>query len=229
MTQDTIHQAKAAAGQTAADWVESGMRVGLGTGSTVFFFIQHLITRVREGLDICCVATSQVSEDLARQGGIKVSSLDELGKLDLTVDGADEIDPQKRMIKGGGGALLREKIVASRSQEMVVIVDEGKCVSQLGSFPLPVEIIPFAHQSTKNLIEELGYPGEFRKQADQNLFVTDNGNFILDLQLKGLTWDPQKLDLQLLQIPGVVETGLFLNLAGRVVVGTASGNVKILQ
>lgn len=220
-------RAKQAAGYAAADLIEDGMLVGLGTGSTAAYFIERLIQRTKEGLSISAIATSQRSEQQAREGGIPIIDINTVTELDITVDGADEIDHQKRMIKGGGGALLREKIVASMSREMVVIVDEKKVVDQLGAFPLPIEVVPFAHPATLHKIQKLGYKGAFRKQENGNFYVTDNGNFIIDIHL-GRDSNPEKDNDTLRNIPGVVETGFFFNLAGRVIVGHADGSTNLL-
>lgn len=218
--------AKKAAGYYAADLVQNGMIVGLGTGSTTTFFIEKLIERYQAGLKIYAVASSERSEIQAKKGGIPILDINTLTGIDLTVDGADEIDPKKQMIKGGGGALLREKLIASMSDEMIVIVDESKLVDQLGKFPLPLEIIPFAHQAVIYHIEALGFKGKLRMNEGE-IYRTDNGNYIYDIQLQRLIDDPIKIDLQLRNIVGVLETGLFIHLAGRVVIGYGDGSVKI--
>ncbi len=179
MAKDNIlqHQiGKKSAGYAAATFVKEGMIVGLGTGSTATFFIDGLIDRCREGLKIQAVATSERSENKARTGHIPLIDINTLSFIDLTVDGADEIDHDKRMIKGGGGALLREKMIASMSHETVIVVDEHKLVRQLGKFPLPVEIVPFAYVATIHRIENLGYSGQFRVNAAGELYITDNGS-----------------------------------------------------
>jgi len=221
----TIELAKKAAAAKAASLIEEGMTVGLGTGTTALYFIDALAERCKKGLKVKTVASSERSAAQARQGGIDVSGIDAVSSIDITVDGADEIDPQKRMIKGGGGALLREKIVASMSREMIVIVDETKLVLKLGKAKLPLEIVPFGHAATIGRLKRLGFPGTLRGGADP--FITDNGNYICDVQL-----DPDKVRLpedheRLVQIPGVIETGFFIDLAGRVVVGFSDGETKI--
>lgn len=222
-----LERAKKAAGQAAADLVEAGMRVGLGTGSTAAFFIKGLIERCKQGLKIEAVATSEKSFQLAKEGGIPLIDITPIDRLDLTVDGADEIDPQKRMIKGGGGALLREKIIATMSREMIVIVDEGKLVKELGKFPLPIEIVPFAYKATLRHLADLGFHGVLRQDASGNVYITDNGNYIFDIHFKELCANPE-IDHQLIRnVPGVIETGFFFHLAGRVIVGFNDGRVEI--
>ena len=216
---------KKAVGYAAADFVENGMLVGLGTGSTVFHFITRLIDRVQEGLDIQVVSSSIRSETQAKEGCIPVADINTITSVDLTVDGADEITLEKIMIKGGGGALLREKILANTSREMIVIVDESKVVEKLGKHPLPIEVLPFATEAIIDKIRKLGYQGSLRKRTNDGLYVTDNGNHIYDIRFESLRDDPEKDHEKLSRIPGVLETGFFFNLAGRVLVGKADGTV----
>lgn len=216
---------KKAVGYAAADFVENGMLVGLGTGSTVFYFITRLIERVQDGLEIQVVSSSIRSESQAKDGGIPVADINTITSIDLTVDGADEITSEKIMTKGGGGALLREKILANTSREMVVIVDESKVVEKLGKHPLPVEILPFATEAIIDKIRKLGYQGSLRKRNKDSLYVTDNGNHIYDIYFESLRDDPEKDHEKLSRISGVLETGFFFNLAGRVLVGKADGTV----
>ncbi|MBS0603959.1 MAG: ribose-5-phosphate isomerase RpiA [Verrucomicrobia bacterium] len=218
---------KKAVGYKAAEFVEQGMLVGIGTGTTAFYFIQRLIQKCSEGLKIQAVASSEQSYRLAKEGKIPMLDLEQVTFLDLTVDGADEIDAQKRMIKGGGGAFVREKIVATMSREMVVIVDEKKLVSSLGKCKLPVEVIPFAKTATLHHIAKAGYRGEFRKKSDGSLYVTDNGNLILDIHFDKLRENPEKDHETLIHIPGVVDTGFFFHLAGRIVIGFDDGQVVV--
>lgn len=224
---DSIAKAKKIVGEKAAAMVEDGMLIGLGTGTTASFFIASLINRCRSGLKITAVATSRASEKQAREGGIPFADINSLTSLDICFDGADEIDPQKRMIKGGGGALLREKIVATMSGEMVVLVDESKLVDKLGSFPLPVEICPFAFTATIARIEELGYKGKLRMVGANQKHITDNGNYIFDIKLSPHSPEPSQIHISLISIPGVVETGFFLEEAGRVLIGKNNGEVEI--
>lgn len=228
-----IDKAKFAAARRAARFVESGMRVGLGTGSTAAWLVRCLGEMVREdGLRITGVATSTRTATLAREVGIPVASLDEVRWLDMTIDGADEFDANLNLIKGGGGALLQEKIVATASDRMVVIADISKQVETLGAFPLPVEVIPFGWQTTKLLIEEaligldvLGRTASLRMNGDA-AYVTDEGNHILDLHLHRIG-QARQLSLVLNQIPGVVENGLFIDICDAVVIGYGDGRVEV--
>ena len=211
-------------GARAAELVEDGMVVGLGTGSTAFYMIKHLAERVRRGLDITGVATSRQTHELAESLGIRVVDVNQVDGIDLTIDGADEIDGQFNAIKGGGGALLREKIVASLSQKVVLIVDSTKRVEQLGKFPLPVEIVPFAYKHTLRKFEQAGYPAKIREK-DGALFVTDGGNYIADLHL-GRIEDPRELAESLSRMTGVVDHGLFIGLVHEVILAD-NGDVRI--
>lgn len=227
-----IDKAKFVAAKRAVDFVEDGMRVGLGTGSTAAWMVRCLGEMVREdGLKIRGVPTSTRTADLAREVGIEVISLDEAKWLDVTIDGADEFDADLNLIKGGGGALLQEKIVATASDQMIVIADIGKEVETLGAFPLPVEVIPFGWQTTKSLIEELlismdvlGRDATLRMNGETP-FVTDEGNYILDLHL-GRIGNAQQLSLAMNQMPGVVENGLFIDICDVVVLGYGDGRVE---
>ena len=228
-----IELAKFAAGKRASLMVEDGMKVGLGTGSTATWLIKCLGERVRkEGLSFHAVATSTRTAALAVEVGIRVVALDEAGWLDLTIDGADEFDPKMNLIKGGGGALLREKIVAAASDRMVVIADAGKRVERLGAFPLPVEVIPFGLQTTRKMIGrllgELDMPEcDTTLRMDGELpFLTDAGNHILDLHLDRIE-RPAMLAQALNQIPGVVENGLFIDMCDKVVIGHGDGRVEL--
>jgi ribose 5-phosphate isomerase A len=228
-----IDQAKFAAAKRAVEFVEDGMRVGLGTGSTAAWMVRCLAERMRdEGMQVTGVPTSSRTADLARQLGIKVVTLDEARWLDLTIDGADEFDAQLNLIKGGGGALLQEKIVATASDQMIVIADAAKEVVHLGAFPLPVEVVPFGWQTTRALLEEvlvgmdvLGRTTSLRLNGAQP-FVTDEGNYIVDLHLNRIA-NPRQLSLVLNQIPGVVENGLFIDICDVVIIGSADGKVEV--
>lgn len=227
--------AKQAAARHATGFVENGMKLGLGTGSTAAFMVQALGARIRaEGLQVTAVATSARTADLARKVGVPVVSLDEAKWLDLTIDGADEVDPHLHLIKGGGAALLQEKIVATASDRMIVIADAAKQVAQLGAFPLPVEIVPFGWQTTKALIEELLVDMEvlnrdctLRMAGDAPL-LTDERNYIVDLDLQWIG-NPRQMALALNQVPGVVENGLFLDICDTLVIGHADGRVDVIH
>ncbi len=223
---------KLAAARRACDLVESGMRLGLGTGSTAALFVVVLGERVAAGLDVVGVPTSEATRRQADALGIRLATLDEEPELDLTIDGADEIDPGLNLIKGGGGALLREKIVASASRRMVVIADGSKMVDTLGRFPLPIEIVPFGLETTRRrvvaLLREMGLAGEpgLRRRPDGSAFETDGGHLILDLSL-GAIPDAPALALALSGLVGVVEHGLFIGLASAALIGTQSGTRTI--
>ena len=228
-----IDKAKFVAAKKAVEFVEDGMRVGLGTGSTAAWMVRCLGEMVRdEGLRIKGVPTSVRTAELARNVGIDVISLDDAKWLDLTIDGADEFDGDLNLIKGGGGALLQEKIVSTASDQMIVIADVGKEVETLGQFPLPVEVIPFGWQTTQALIEEtlvsldvLGRKSSLRMNGDVP-FVTDEGNHILDLHLKRIG-NSQQTAMVLNQMPGVVENGLFVDICDRVVIGYGDGRCEV--
>ena len=220
-------QAKMRAGAAALDFVDPGMTLGLGTGSTAEAFIRALGENVAGGFDIRGIATSQASEDLARSLGIDIVVPDETTKIDLAIDGADEIDTAGHLIKGGGGAHLREKIIERAADKFLVIADDSKAVSQLGAFPLPIELDPFCWSLTVRLIREtlveLGYtktPLALRAgDGREGFFLSDGGNYILDAQL-GRIADPARLDQQLTMIPGVVCTGLFVGMADIILLAT---------
>ncbi len=230
---DPIDMAKYVSARRALDYVQDGMRIGLGTGSTAAWMVRCLGERIRQdGLRVTGVPTSGRTADLARRCGVPVATLEDVRWLDLTIDGADEFDAELSLIKGGGGALLQEKIVATASDMMVVITDASKLVERLGAFPLPVEVIPFGWQTTKALIEEalIGMDVASRSatlRLDRDApYRTDEGNMILDLHL-GCIGKPRQLALLLNQIPGVVENGLFLDICDVVIVGEADGAVEV--
>jgi ribose 5-phosphate isomerase A len=219
---------KRAAAVRALDFVQPGMRLGLGTGSTAAQFVDVLSERVRAGLDIVAVPSSEATRERAARGGITLTTLDETPQLDVTVDGADEIAPDLSLIKGGGGALLREKIVAAASARMIVIADESKWVSVLGQFPLPIEISPFGAVAITRAVEaanaDAGCPGPIalRKRRDGEPFVTDGGHWLLDAKLNRIL-DPVDLAVRLAQIPGVMEHGLFIGLAHTAILAGPNG------
>jgi len=223
-----MSSSKRAAGRLAADLVETGQRVGLGTGSTVFFTLERLGERIQgEGLEIVGVPTSEDTTRKARELGIPLGTLEEIDALDLTIDGADEIDPRFDMIKGGGGALLREKVVAANSAEVVIVVGAGKVVERLGTtFDLPVEVVPFARAAVARRIAALGGVPAVRG-GEASPYLTDNGNGILDVHFEGGIADAAALERDLGAIPGVVESGLFIGLAQRLVVGNDDGTADL--
>jgi ribose 5-phosphate isomerase A len=216
-------------GKMAAQLVKDGMIVGLGTGSTAECFIESLIVRCREGLNITAVASSEKSSEQATKGGIPVVDPNAVPSIDLTVDGADEVDPNKRLIKGRGGALLREKILARASEKMVVIVDEYKLVPCLGAGPLPVEIVYFGYLLTISHLKKIGYSGVIRKNSKGELYITDGGNVILDIYFEKPLNNPEEVELEICSIPGVVETGFFLNLADTILIGYVDGHSKTIN
>ncbi|KAA0784915.1 MULTISPECIES: ribose 5-phosphate isomerase A [Bacillus cereus group] len=213
---------KQLAGEYAANFVKDGMKVGLGTGSTVYWTIQKLGERVKEGLSFQAVPTSKETEVLAKQLNISLISLNDVQSLDLTIDGADEIDANLQLIKGGGGALLREKIVAISSKELIIIADESKLVTHLGTFPLPIEIIPFSWKQTERKIQSLGCQTTLRLKNNET-FITDNNNMIIDCIFPHNITNPTNLHTQLKMITGVVETGLFVNMTSKAIIGTKNG------
>jgi ribose 5-phosphate isomerase A len=223
------YKREAAAG--ALEFVRPGMRLGLGTGSTAKHFVALLGERVRAGLDVIAVPTSEATRAQAEDLGIPLTTLDETPELDLAVDGADEIGPGLALIKGGGGALLREKIVAAASARMVVIADHAKVVETLGAFPLPIEVVPFGLAATRAAVEKAVGAGAgavtLRRGRDGLAFVTDGGHFILDAAL-GRIADPASLATRLAAIPGVVEHGLFIGLAHAAVIAGPQGR-RILE
>ena len=223
-------QRKREAAERALQLVTAGMRLGLGSGSTARHFVDLVGERVKAGLEIRCAATSEATAAQAKALGVPLGTLDDIPELDLTVDGADEVDPKLNLIKGGGGALLREKIVASASKRMVVIADSTKLVPRLGAFPLPIEVVPFGLAATRRHIErafaELGLAGPIRVRGESSPFVTDGGHYILDCSL-GAIADPKALSEILSPIPGVVEHGLFVGLARAAIIAGAEG-VEVL-
>lgn len=223
---------KIKAAAAALGFVEDGMRLGIGTGSTAEEFVRLLAEKVAGGFRVQGVPTSERTARLCLELGVPLKSLDELPELDLTVDGADEVDSALRLVKGGGGALLREKIVATASARMIVIADETKLVATLGRFPLPIEVNPFGLAATRIAVEKaaakLGLSGEIRlRQSGDGVFLTDGGHYILDASF-GLIPDAEALSDALFAIPGVVEHGLFLGIADTAVIAGAGG-VKVID
>ena len=226
-------RSKYACALRASALVENGMKVGLGTGSTAYWLVYHLAERVRsEGLEFVGVPTSNKTREQAQAEGLKLISMDDAGRLDITIDGADEFDQSMNLIKGGGGAHLQEKIVAFGSDRMVVIADETKKVNKLGKFPLPVEVLKFGSSSSQKKIEELLIAQNYRdftvqmRMEKNKPFITDEGNYIFDLNL-GEIQNPRKLCVDLNIIPGVVENGLFIDVCKAVVIGYSDGTATI--
>jgi len=226
-------RSKYACALRASALVENGMKVGLGTGSTAYWLVHHLAERVRsEGLEFVGVPTSKKTREQAQAEGLKLISMDDAGRLDITIDGADEFDQSMDLIKGGGGAHLQEKIVAFGSDRMVVIADETKKVSKLGKFPLPVEVLKFGSNSSQKKIEELLISQNYKdftvkmRMEKNKPFITDEGNYIFDLNL-GEIQNPRKLSSDLNTIPGVVENGLFIDVCNAVIVGYSDGTAQI--
>ena len=217
---------KKMAAERSLEYVREGHVVGLGTGSTAAYFIQLLGARVKQGMKVRGIPTSDRSRDLAASLGIPLTSLDEVQQIDVTVDGADEFDPQLRLIKGRGGALLREKIVASASRQVVIVADSSKRVPVLGNFPVPVEVVPFAQALVGTRITELGARVVRRLDASGAPYITDSGNQILDCHF-GRIPDADSLAQRLSELPGIVEHGLFIGLASVVLMATGGEVVEI--
>ena len=217
MTEAEKNIEKKAAAERAVEFVKDGMTVGLGSGSTVFYAIKKIGELVRAGLNIKAVSTSDGTTQLAQSEGIKLIPIDDAGEIDLTIDGADEVDRSFNGIKGGGGALLFEKIVALGSKKNIWIVDSAKLVDKLGKFPLPVEVIPFGYKRVFKIIGDMKLNPVIRKKGN-DLYFTDSGNLIFDLQIGEIN-DPVNLDEELKMINGIVETGLFINIADVVIAG----------
>lgn len=233
MTHPTADDRKRAAALKALDLIQPGQIVGLGTGSTAAHFVRALGEKVRAGLTITGVPTSAAAEALAVEAGIPLAGVDDVPHIDITIDGADEADRAFRLIKGGGAAHLREKIVAAASRRMIAIMDDSKLVDGLGAFPLPVEIVPFAHRTTMRHIAAAavasGCGGNFirLRGGDAHPLITDNGNLVADLDCQSIP-DPEALAAALSAIPGVVEHGLFIGLCSGLIVGTEAG-VEIVE
>lgn len=217
---------KKIAGEKAAEYIKDGMIIGLGTGSTARYLVDKVGEMVRNGLCIQAVPTSKATEQQARRLGIPLLDINEVEAIDLAIDGVDEIDRDFNATKGGGGALFREKIVADLAKEVIWIMDESKLVEHLGDYPLPVEILPYGCQVTVRKLEKLGYHPVMRNK-DGELFVTDNGNYIVDLHLSAPV-DVEEVRKNLSGIVGVLETGQFLKMCARIIVGTDDGT-KVIE
>lgn len=214
------------AAKKAIEYIQDGMTVGLGTGSTVEIMIEELSKKIKAGLNVKCVSTSNRTTKFANNLGIIIHEFDSVAKINLTIDGADEVDPYLRGIKGGGGALLYEKIVAYNSEKNIWIVDDSKLVNKLGSFPLPVEVVPFAARKLLVKFEQMKLNPVIRKSENKN-FVTDSGHFIIDCRI-GEIDDAKSLEKELKMIPGVVEVGLFIDIADYIIIGY-SDRTEVLE
>lgn len=224
---DSIDEIKKRVGTYAADYVAHGSTIGLGTGSTVYWLIQELGRRVKDGLDLTIVPTSKKTAALATSVGIRVTDLDEVGELPLTIDGADEIDPDGQLIKGGGGALLQEKIVASASARLIIIADSTKMVNLLGKAPLPVEVIPFGHRQVIQKIMTSGIcKNAILRMKDNQPYITDHQHYILDCQYDRID-NPGSLNKMLHTIPGVVETGLFIDMTSEIIIAYPDRSIEL--
>ncbi|MBC1424484.1 ribose-5-phosphate isomerase RpiA [Listeria seeligeri] len=219
---------KKIAGEKACEWVKDGMVVGLGTGSTVYYTIEKLGELVQQGLKITGVATSEQTARQAEKLGIPLKSLNDVAEIDITIDGADEVNGAFQGIKGGGGALLREKMVAEASRLNIWVVGEEKLVDSLGNFPLPLEVIPFGWKQIQRSLEKEGIQTTLRKQQNKEIYQTNNGNYILDIVNQTFT-NPTKWQEKLAQVPGVVEQGLFLNYVDIIICGKANGEIKLIK
>lgn len=219
-------ESKRLAGEKATEYIQDGMILGLGTGTTAYYMINKVGELVQKGMHIQCVATSKNTENLAKELRIPLLSIDEVERIDLAIDGVDEIDKQFNAIKGGGGALFREKIVASQAREVIWIMDESKLVDHIGSFPLPIEVLPYGYTQIIKKLNEYELNPKIRLDKNQ-IFITDNGNYIIDLHI-GSPMDIRDTYKKINSITGVLETGLFLNMCQRIIVGTHNG-VKVIE
>jgi len=217
---------KKLAAEKAAEFVTDGMIVGLGSGSTVYFAIKKLGELVKSGLKFRAVSTSDSTTELAQSSGISLISIDETDNIDITIDGADEADKNFDGIKGGGGALLFEKIVALYSKKNIWIIDSGKMVDKLGKFPLPVEVVPFGYKRVLRMFEEKNYNPVMRRKGDE-FYFTDSGNYVVDLHF-GAIADASKLNAEIKMVTGVIETGLFINIADMIIVGR-NNSIEIIN
>lgn len=219
-------KAKQIAGEKAAEYVKEGMIVGLGTGSTAYWAIKKIGEMVKNGLDIWAVPTSEETTNLAHELDIPLVSLEDVNHIDLTIDGADEVDQDLNLIKGGGGALVREKIVAYESKKLIIVIDQSKLVKRLGGFPLPVEVVHFGSDKTLINLEKFKCQARLRKDGDKP-FNSDNENYIIDCNFE-LIENPEELNIKINILPGVVESGLFIDLADLVIVGKEDGKAEVI-
>ncbi|WP_096274012.1 ribose-5-phosphate isomerase RpiA [Paucisalibacillus globulus] len=224
---DKLERYKRAAGEKAVDFIENGMILGLGSGSTVYWMMKRLAELVQQGMDIKGVPSSKRTEGWAKEFGIPLVDFSQVDKIDLAIDGADEIDPEFQLTKGGGGSLVREKIVDALAEKLIIIADKTKVVETLGTFPLPVEVVPFGYQATAKRIEKLGAIPTLRIK-DGDVFVSNNGNYILDCQFTSIN-NPEQLHEKIKALVGVVETGLFVNMVDTVIIGNEKGTEIITK
>ncbi len=224
--QEGTYEPEKIAGEKAAEYIKDGMVVGLGTGSTAKFMVDKVGEMVKNGLKIQAIPTSKATEQQARELGIPLLSIDEVDHIDLDIDGVDEIDSEFNATKGGGGALFREKVVADLAKEVIWIMDESKLVDSIGAFPLPLEVLPYGYKIVFKKMEDFGYNPKMRMNGD-DLFVTDNGNYIIDLCI-GAPADIEDIRQKVNSVVGVLETGQFLKMCKRIIVGTDEG-VKIIE
>lgn len=224
----TIDEIKRAVARRAAGLVTDGMTLGIGTGSTAKHLLYALAERMKDGLRFIGVPTSVQTETLARELNIPVVTLDDADEIHLAIDGADEVSEHLDLIKGGGGAFLQEKMVAFAAKKFVVIADESKMVKTLGRFPLPVEVVPYSIERIRKHIALLGCKEIVLRYRNSSLYVTDHGHYVLDCHF-GSILDPLTLNIKLKEIPGIVETGLFLKMADMAIIGYADGNIKSIN
>ncbi|MEP6467885.1 MAG: ribose-5-phosphate isomerase RpiA [Parafilimonas sp.] len=223
LTQDAIKQKL---GIFAADFIKQNMIIGLGTGTTVYYLLKELGKRKKEGLNFTTVCTSLQTQNILKEEGIEFLSMDDVDRLQLAIDGADEVDVNGSLIKGGGGALLQEKIVESNADELIIIVDEKKDVPTLGKFPLPVEVITFGWKQVQQKIQHAYNIKTTLRQKENKSFITDHQHYILDCYFESIK-DPKQLNIDLHLIPGVVETGLFVGMATKIITGYSNGDIKV--
>ncbi|WP_164667829.1 ribose-5-phosphate isomerase RpiA [Virgibacillus doumboii] len=212
---------KKLAGERAADFIEDGMTIGLGSGSTVYWMMKQVGLLIEKGRQVKGIPTSTRTEGWAKEFGIPLTDFASVQSIDLAIDGADEIDSQLNLVKGGGGSLVREKIVDALADKLIIIADESKMVTKLGEFPLPVEVVPFGYEATARNIVQLGCSTSLRKKNDE-IFISDNGNYILDCEFNGIS-DPKRLHSRIKSMVGVVETGLFTDMTDLAIVGKSEG------
>lgn len=224
----SIEEIKQKVAAEAVNFIGQDMVIGIGSGSTVFYFIEELGKRVKNGLKCKGIPTSMQTLSLVTQQGIDMTSLNDLPVIDLVIDGADEIDPQLKLIKGGGAALLQEKMVANAAKEVIIIADNSKIVSQLGKFPLPVEVIPYAWKLVQQQIQKQYHVRSQIRMKNEKPLVTDHGHYILDCYFEKIT-DASMLNIELHLIPGVMETGLFINLCHKALIGHPDGHIETIN